>query len=201
MNPSPNPCPNCAKLETRLAALEAEIRRLGEQLAAARKNSAPSSKPPSSDIVKPKLPPLPDGQKRAIGGQPGQPMHTREPFPAGEITSFHRHEPHACPDGGGVVRPSGTADRIVQQMDITRPPLTVEQHVQPGFWCDHCPKACVAPLPPGIERGGLAGPNLTALVAFMKGGCHASYSKSGHFCVLLSGSPSREARWPTRLTR
>lgn len=176
MNPPPDPCPRCQELETRLAALEAEIRRLGEQLAAARKNSATSSKPPSSDIVKPKPAPAPDGSKRTIGGQPGHPMHLREPFPAGQITSFHRHEPDACPDCGGVVRPSGTDDRVVQQVDVTRPPLTVEQHAQPGFWCDHCQKSCVAPLPPGIERGGLVGPNLTALIAFLKGSCHASYS-------------------------
>ena len=187
MNPSPNPCPNCEKLEVRLAALEAEIRRLGEQLAAARKNSATSSKPPSSDIVKPKPTSAPDGRKRTIGGQPGHPMHSREPFPAGEITSFHRHEPDACPDCGGVVRPGGTDDRVVQQMDITRPPLTVEQHSQPGFWCDHCRKGCVVPLPPGIERGGLVGPNLTALIAFMKGGCHASYSTIRTFLRDVAG--------------
>ena len=30
------------------------------------------------------------------------------------------------------------------------------------------------PLP--VERGGLIGPNLTALIAFMKGNCHASFS-------------------------
>ena len=174
--PLPNPCLHCREMTAELASLRAEIQRVNEQLAAARKNSATSSKPPSSDIVKPKPTPLPDGQKRMIGGQPGHPMHEREPFSAGEITSHHRHEPDACPDCGGVVRPNGTADRVVQQMDITRPPLTVEQHVQPGFWCDHCRKACVAPLPPGIERGGLVGPNLTALIAFMKGGCHASFS-------------------------
>jgi len=187
MNSSPDSCPRCRELETRLAALEAEIRRLGEQLAASRKNSATSSKPPSSDIVKPKPAPAPDGSKRTIGGQPGHPMHVREPFPAGHITSFHRHEPDACPDCGGVVRPSGTDDRVVQQVDVTRPPLTVEQHTRPGFWCDHCQKSCVAPLPPGIDRGGLVGPNLTALIAFLKGSCHASYSTIRTFLRDVAG--------------
>ena len=55
-------------------------------------------------------------------------------------------------------------------------PLSVEQHTRPEFWCDHCQKPCLAPLPLGLERGGLVGPNLTALIAFMKGGCHASFS-------------------------
>jgi transposase len=33
-----------------------------------------------------------------------------------------------------------------------------------------------APLPPGIERGGLVGPSLTTLIASLKGACHASFS-------------------------
>ena len=39
-----------------------------------------------------------------------------------------------------------------------------------------CQKPCWSPLPLRIERGGLVGPHLTVLIAFMKGGCHASYS-------------------------
>jgi transposase len=33
-----------------------------------------------------------------------------------------------------------------------------------------------APLPLEIEKGGLIGPRLTAVVAYLKGGCHASFS-------------------------
>jgi hypothetical protein len=33
-----------------------------------------------------------------------------------------------------------------------------------------------APLPPGIARGGLVGPSLTTLIAYLKGACHASFS-------------------------
>src|SRR3954467_3123826 len=33
-----------------------------------------------------------------------------------------------------------------------------------------------APLPPGIQRGGLVGPSLTTLIAYLKGACHASFS-------------------------
>jgi hypothetical protein len=84
-------CPNCQRLlallkaqETRLKALEATVALLQVQLAAAKKNSATSSKPPSSDIVKPPKPSPPEGQaQRKIGGQPGHPKHEREPFPPG----------------------------------------------------------------------------------------------------------------------
>jgi transposase len=77
-----------AKLDAqaaRLEALEVSVARLQEQLAAARKDSSNSSKPPSSDIVKPpKLAP-PEGHGRRIGGQPGHLMHERAAFPPDAI--------------------------------------------------------------------------------------------------------------------
>ena len=51
---------------------------LEEKLAASKKNSRNSSKPPSSDIVKPKKPKTSENEgKRKAGGQPGHPKHTR----------------------------------------------------------------------------------------------------------------------------
>jgi transposase len=169
-------CPQCQVLATKVAALEAELGRVRQQLAAAKKNSATSSKPPSSDIVKPKPPDRSDGQKRSIGGQPGHDKHEREPFPPEQVTSFETHELEACPGCGGTLRRNPTNPRVVQQVDIEKSPLTIEQHTCPEYWCDRCQKSCWAPLPLKIERGGLVGPHLTALIAFMKGGCHASYS-------------------------
>ena len=79
-------CSNCrpfqAKLdaqEARLKVLEGTVARLQEQLAAARKNSSTSSRPPYSDIVKTPKPAPPEcQQQRRIGKQPGHPKH--EPF-------------------------------------------------------------------------------------------------------------------------
>src|SRR3954470_545736 len=95
-------CPNCSRLEARLAALEATVARLQEQLAAARKDSATSSKPPSSDIVKPPQPPPPQGQaRRPTGGQPGPPMPEREPFPPEAVNAgTFDHRIDLCPRCG-----------------------------------------------------------------------------------------------------
>jgi transposase len=176
-------CPQCRTLANEFAALKAELSRLKaevihlrEQLAKAKKDSSTSSKPPSSDIVKPTPPDEAAGTKRKIGGQPGHPMHAREPFLPEQITSFHEHLLDACPRCGGAVHRNGLFEKVVQQMDIQAVPVTIEQHTCPEYWCAHCQKPCKAPLPLGIERGGLAGPNLTALIAFLKGGCHASFS-------------------------
>src|SRR3954469_4879701 len=86
-------CPNCRRLqamldtqESRLKALEATVAHLQAQLAAARKDSSTSSKPPSSDIGKTPKPDPPEGQeRRRIGGQPGHPKHERAAFPPESI--------------------------------------------------------------------------------------------------------------------
>lgn len=176
MKPTIAMCAQCQVLETKLAALEAELERVRAQLAAAKKNSETSSKPPSSDIVKPKPPERPDGQKRSIGGQPGHDKHARQPFPPEQVTRFETHTLDACPGCGGALRPNPTNPRVVQQVDIETTPLTIEQHTCPEYWCDDCQKPYWAPMPLKIARGGLVGPHLTALIAFMKGGCHASFS-------------------------
>ena len=70
---SGNGCPRCAELEARVATLEAPVASLQVALAKAQKHSGNSSKPPSSDIVKPRRKTGKKGRrtKPKIGGQPG----------------------------------------------------------------------------------------------------------------------------------
>ena len=172
-------CPNCRRLQERLAALEATVARLQEQLAAARKNSATSSKPPSSDIVKPPKPPLPEGQdRRKIGGQPGHPKHERDTFPPEAVNSgFFDHRIGSCPRCGHGLKPALWSEpRVIQQVDIQETPLSIQEHRSHPGWCPCCEKLYEAPLPIGIKRGGLVGPRLTTMIAYLKGVCHASFS-------------------------
>src|SRR5260370_41137395 len=81
-------CAGCQRLQAQVDSLQAEIALLREQLAAARKNSSTSSKPPSSDIVKPRPPEPADGGKRSIDGQPGHPKHDHRPFPPQQVSRF-----------------------------------------------------------------------------------------------------------------
>jgi transposase len=164
-------------LQEEVQSLRAAVAQLQEQLAAARKDSSTSSKPPSSDIVKPpKAPAGPGGAPRRRGGQPGHAKHERAPFLPEQVTLFAEHPLHACPCCGGPLRRNGGLARVVQQIDFQQPPLTVEQHTSPEYWCVHCGKGYHAPMPPHIDKGGLLGPRLTVLVAYLKGVCHASYS-------------------------
>ncbi len=177
-------------LEARLKVLEASIHRLEEERAAARKNSSTSSKPPSSDIVKPPKPPVPPGQEgRSIGGQPGHPKHERAAFPPEMINGgFFEYRLDICPKCGTDLQPELVpAPQVVQQIDIGAVPLSIEEHRTYSGWCPCCQKRYEASLPLGIARGGLVGPRLTTLIAYLKGACHASFSTIRKFLRDVAG--------------
>jgi transposase len=170
------PCAGCQRLLAQLEEQQAAVARLEEQLAAARKDSSTSSKPPSSDIVKPPLPPPPGQDKRQRGGQPGHPKHERSLFPHEQIDQFFDHPLHGCPCCGGQLRLNGGLALVVQQVDLVPAQVTVQQHTCPEYWCVHCERPYKAALPKHIAVGGLVGPRLTTLIAYLKGFCHASFS-------------------------
>ena len=62
------------------------------------------------------------------------------------------------------------------------------------FWMtrlDEHAETIKAALPEHIEKGGLVGPNLTTLIAYLKGGCHAS------FATIRTGRPGDRERMQT----
>lgn len=165
-----------AALKAQLAQALARIAQLEQQLAAACKNSSTSSKPPSSDIVKPKQPRLPGGKKRKKGGQPGHEQHLRSPFPSEAVNEFLPYMLDSCPECGGTLIASRRPPEVLQQVEITATPTIVTEHRSLAYWCPHCRKFHYAPFPEALVKAGLFGPRLTALIAFMKGVCHASFS-------------------------
>jgi len=160
-----------------LEALQASVARLQEQLASARKDSSTSSKPPSSDIVKPAkaadTPPAP----RSQGGQPGHPLHQRDLFPDELVNAFFDHHPEpCCPDCGHDLRPTGFGPRVAQQIELLQVPLHIEEHRRHEAYCPRCDAVHYGRWPTPVSRGGMLGPRLTTLIAYLKGVCHASYS-------------------------
>jgi transposase len=163
-------CPECSRLRERVAELEA-------QLAAARKDSGNSSKPPSSDIVKPpKDRPKGNNAKRQRGGQPGHPRHQRPAFPPEQIDTTKDYTLDCCPDCQGPLEDAQSLPRLVQQVEIVAKPIRIKEHRALAFWCPLCQKLHYAPLPAEVTKTGLVGPRLTALVGFLKGACHCSFS-------------------------
>jgi transposase len=171
-----------APLQKRITELEKRVVELESENARLKKNSSNSSKPPSSDIVKPPKPMPLHGGKRKIGGQAGHERHLREPFTAEEIDRVEPHTLHACPNCGGRVRPAGMPPRVVQQAELVVQPVEVVEHQAGAYRCERCGKIHYAAMPAEVEQGGLLGPQLTALVGYLKGVCHASFSTIRRFC-------------------
>jgi transposase len=165
--------------QRRIAELEAEVARLSELVAKLSKNSSNSSKPPSSDIVKPPKPKSKGKhkkQRRKIGGQEGHPKHERQPFAVEELSDVWEYHLDRCPDCGRRVKRTEAEARVVQQVEVVESPIRIDEHRGLAYYCGHCEKVHYAPLPAEVEKGGLVGPRLTALVAYLKCGCHASFS-------------------------
>lgn len=163
-------CPECARLQARVAELEG-------LLAAAKKSSRTSSKPPSSDIVKP---PKGDAKntstKRKRGAQQGHPGHQRPPFPPEQVTDSEDYTLECCPDCGGTLADAATAPRVLQQVEIKEIPIEVKEHRGLAYWCAKCQRVHYGAIPQEVTKAGLVGPHVTALVAYLKGYCHASFS-------------------------
>lgn len=175
-------CDRCEQLEKNLQEALEINEQLRKQLAAARKDSTTSSKPPSSDIVKPPKPPPQEGDSaRKIGGQPGHPPHFRTPFPPDKITNCVPHRLTHCPECHQPLEDTPQPPEVVQQIDLNTLSFTIEEHQRYTSWCPRCQKCFAAPLPGHIANGGLLGPQLTALVAYLKGVCHASFSTIRQF--------------------
>jgi transposase len=167
--------------QARLVELEKKVEELTAQVARLSKNSSNSSKPPSSDIVKPPKPPAPGGGKRHIGGQPGHQRHERAPFPPDQIDQIKDYRLDHCPDCGAHLRPKREPPRTLQQVELPETPLVVTEHRAHAAWCPHCRRTHYAALPPEVERAGLVGPRLSALVAWLKGAGHCSFSTTARF--------------------
>jgi transposase len=190
-DPKPGGCPQCAELKAKIAELIARLEKLEAELARLKKNSSTSSKPPSSDIVKPPKLPTKGKHKRKRGAQPGHPRHERPPFSADEIDKTLDYRLTFCPDCGGRVEPSDELPRIIEQVEIIPRPIEITQHRGMACYCARCQKTHFAPIDEPVVRAGLVGPRLSALVAYLKGVCHGSFSTIRKFlrdvaCVTIS---------------
>jgi len=167
--------------------LNSKIDRLQEEIARLKRNSCNSSKPPSSDIVKPNKNGTAEGKrKRKIGGQQGHPRHERIAFAPEDIDQTVRYElsPEQSP---GLI----PLDEwfVLQQVDLVDKPYIVTEHrarkyLDPRTW-----RIVIAPLPVAVKAAGLVGPNLSALAAYQKGACHMSYTTIQRFWNEVLGIP------------
>lgn len=165
--------------DRRIAELEAEVVELKRLLAKAldeiarlKRNSRTSSKPPSSDIVKPsKSDAAGGGKKRKAGGQPGHTKHTRTPFAAEQVDAAYEYE---WAEPGDDWQPLDDF-YVLQQVELRENPLIVTEHRFRRYRHRATGKIATAPVPEDLRRQGLIGPRLRATTAWLKGQGHMAY--------------------------
>ena len=156
-----------------IADLEGEKADLERQLAARKKNSTTSSKPPSSDGVagasRPRLPRK--KSKRKPGGQPGHPGKHRPLVPPEQVQEVKPVLPEACQGCGHRLPPQPDQAETVgdpQRRQVTElPPIQpyVIEYQCLKVLCPECGEATRAPLPEDAQ--GQFGPRLTALIVYL----------------------------------
>lgn len=118
------------ELHAQVVALQQKVKEQEKTIAQLSKNSSNSSKPPSSDITKPKGAAQGKKGKQKIGGQPGHPKHTRPVYPAEAINSFYDYELVSCPHCGGheVLFIEDQPPRVIQQLEVKEIVVVREEH-------------------------------------------------------------------------
>ncbi len=174
-------------LKQLLAKTQEQIKHLEDRIARLEKNSNNSSKPPSSDIVKPKREIKKIvRKKRRRGGQHGHQKYSRPTFKPDDIDHVIEYE----------LRDADTTDLtalddwlVVQQITLPKKMYVVTEHRARKYLDPRTGRIHIAPLPAEVQNGHLLGADFSALIAFMKGGCHMSYSTIQQFCTQVLQLP------------
>ena len=162
----------------------AVIQTLREELDRMKKNSGNSSKPPSSDIVKPPKSKGRGKKKRKRGGQKGHKRFERPVFTPEQIDQTIEYELRDKDVEG--LKPLDEWF-VIQQIELPEKMFHVTEHRARKYLDPLTGKIHLAPMPDEIRKGGLLGGRFTSMVAFMKSSCHASYGTIRQFCQEMYG--------------
>jgi hypothetical protein len=162
-----------ARQAAELEAQAARIAQLELALAKAKKDSTTSSKPPSSDITKPKTKQKKSGRRKPRkGGQPGHERQLRQPLPPERVdeTIDYEIDDHEVKRLG--LAPTGDFE-VLQHIELPEAPVHVTEHrlteyqdADGNLYYPDCPEL----------KGPIFGPRLLATIGWLKSVGHCSYS-------------------------
>lgn len=161
------------ELKALVAALTRRVTELELALAKANKDSSTSSKPPSSDIAKPKPRKKPGRpRKPRRGGQAGHQRQLREPLPPERVDEIIDYEIND--DDAKRLGLTATGDfETIQKIELPETPvhvtdhrLTIYQDANGYFYTPHVPEL----------NGPIFGPRMLAMIGWLKSVGHCSYS-------------------------
>jgi transposase len=165
-----------------IARLRAEIVGLKEQL---RQNSRNSSKPPSSDMGRGKMPKAPAGRKP--GGQPGHAGTTREVVPPEKVDEVVDQDPDLCANCGTPLVDAPRLDADIRQIVETPEFKAFVREFR--LWKKRCPKCggfTRGKLSPGSPKGAF-GPRIQATTAMLSGRFRLSRREVRSMLRLMAG--------------
>jgi transposase len=165
-----------------VAGLEEQIRSQAEriadlelELAKAKKDSSTSSKPPSSDIVKPSAKKKPPGKrgKRKRGGQPGHKRQLRQPLPPERVDERIDYEINEKDVQRWGLTPTDQFETI-QHIELPESPIHVTEHRLRVYLSPD--GEAYLPDCPQLRSQPLFGPRMLAMVGWLKSKAHCSYT-------------------------
>ncbi len=164
-----------AAQSAQLKRYEARIEQLELELAKLKKDSSTSSKPPSSDIVKPRKKHDKPGRpkKRKRGGQPGHERKLREPLPRERVDETIDYEIKDSEVARLGLTPTDRFESF-QHIELPESPVHVTEH-RLRVYVNSVGEEYL-PNVPEVTSGSIFGPRLLATIGWLKSGAHCSYS-------------------------
>jgi transposase len=171
--------------EQRIAALEAEVAALKEQL---QQNSQNSSRPPSTEGPAVKRKPPRESSGRQRGAQPGHPRYERTLVPLEQVNEVIRCKPTQCRRCGAALH--GDDPQPLRHQVLEVPPVTpeVSESQLHRLVCVQCGITTCGRLPPGVSPASY-GPRLASVVALCSGAYRMSKRMVVSFCAEVLGVP------------
>jgi transposase len=163
------------ELRQTIQRLQQRIGELELELARSRKDSSTSSKPPSSDLVKPPKPKTKTGGKRKPpkrGGQPGHKRHLREPLPQDRVDEWITYELF---DEDVLERGLIPTDEFEtwQHIEFVESPITVTEYRLRKYLTPR--GETVLPVVPERDLP-LFGSRMLSMIGWLKSRAHCSYT-------------------------
>ena len=163
-----------AKQSEQIARLTARVAELELALAKATKDSSTSSKPPSSDITKPKSSKKPGRRgKPKRGGQPGHQQHLRANLPPERVDETFDHE-ITDEDVQRLGRTPTDEFETHQFIELPQSPVFVTEH-RLRVYLTADGDRYVNDISDILNRP-VFGPRLLAMIGWMKSAAHCRYS-------------------------
>lgn len=164
-----------AKFEKIVSELNQRIVALEEKIANLSKTSINSSKPPSSDITKPKSQRRNSNRKK--GGQPGHKGVTREFVSSDQVDSFIEIIPSTCEHCGSERLKAVKECKVEQRFELVEKPVLITQYNLGTCKCLNCGKSSQGKLPSNEVVDSPFGVRLQATASFLKARGGSSYTE------------------------